>query len=105
MIPQPELLQEPYRFPVLGKGAVGANKTLRLKLTRTGHPLSRRVVGVGSLCLDISRPNDLAPFFGVVGNKLPEIGGRACNWCVAEVRNPCLKFGIGQSGIDLLVEL
>src|SRR5262249_4517820 len=31
----------------------------------------------GSLRLDIGRPNDLCPFFGLVGDELGEVGGRA----------------------------
>src|SRR6516162_8189551 len=31
-----------------------------------------------SLRLDVGRDNHLAPFFGLVGDELAEIGGRAC---------------------------
>src|SRR5262245_58060196 len=30
-----------------------------------------------SVCLDVGRPNDLCPFFGLVGDELGEVGGGA----------------------------
>src|SRR5262249_19500506 len=47
----------------------------------------------------------LTPFRGLVRDELSEMGGRTGYYGAPQVREPCLYFGIGQSRIDLLVEL
>ena len=59
----------------------------------------------GSLRLDVGRPDHLAPLLGFVGDELAEVGGRARKRRAAEVGEPRLDLGIGEAGVDLLVEL
>src|SRR5262245_51643633 len=58
-----------------------------------------------SLRLDVGRPDHLAPLLGVVGDELAEIGGRADKRCASEVSQPRLDFGIGEAGVNCLIEL
>src|SRR5262249_26966065 len=58
-----------------------------------------------SLRLDIGRPNDLCPFFGLVGNELGKVGGRAPKRYAAKFGKPCLRRGIGKHRINPMVEL
>jgi len=58
-----------------------------------------------SLRLDVGRPDHLAPLFGLVGDKLTEVGGRAWKHCATKVGKPRLDFGIGEARVDLRVEL
>ena len=57
----------------------------------------------GSLRLDIGRPNDLCPFFGLVGDELGEVGGRAPKRRAAKFGKPCLRRGIGKRRINPVV--
>src|SRR5262249_7325974 len=59
----------------------------------------------GSLGLDVGRPDHLAPLLGVVGDELSEIDGRADKRRASKVGKPRLHLGIGEAGVDLLVEL
>ena len=63
------------------------------------------LVPVASLRLDVGRPDHLAPFLGVVGDKLGEVGGRAGKHRCAQIGKSCLDLGIGEGGIDFAVEL
>src|SRR5262249_7435970 len=47
----------------------------------------------------------LPPLFGLVGDKLTEVGGRAWKHCATKVGKPRLDFGIGEACVDLRVEL
>jgi hypothetical protein len=38
-----------------------------------------------SVCLDVEGPDDVAPFFGFVGDELAELGGREREWRVTEI--------------------
>ena len=58
-----------------------------------------------SLRLDVGRPDHLAPFLGIVGDELAEVGGRAGQHGTAQISEPRLDFGISQARIDLFVEL
>src|SRR5215831_13164898 len=58
-----------------------------------------------SLRLDVGRPDHLAPLLGVVRDDLDEIGGRADKRCASEVSQPRLDFGIGEAGVNCLIEL
>src|SRR5262249_42318153 len=58
-----------------------------------------------SLRLDIGRPNDLCPFFALVGDELGEVGGRAPKRYAAKFGKPCLRRGIGKRRINPVVEL
>src|SRR6266545_7005976 len=46
-----------------------------------------------------------APLLGFVGDELAEIGGRAAKRGAIQVGKLCLEPGIGECGVDLLVEL
>jgi Lhr-like helicase len=47
----------------------------------------------------------LAHFSVSAATKLPKSEGEARNHCTAQVGEPCLKLGIGEGGVDLVVEL
>ena len=54
--------------------------------------------------LDIGEFDDLGPFLGFGGDDFAEIGWRADNLRAAEVGEPRLDLGVGQGGVDRLVE-
>src|SRR5262249_41850329 len=58
-----------------------------------------------SVCLDVGRPDHLAPLLRFVGNETAEITWRASEDDAAEVGELRLQLGIGEAGVDLLVEL
>src|SRR5580700_10710081 len=64
-----------------------------------------RFISTRSLRLDVRELDHLGPFLGFVGNELAEIGRRASEWHGAQSGKPRLQCGIGEAGIDLLVEL
>ncbi len=57
-----------------------------------------------SFRLDMSRPDHLAPFLSFFGDELSKVGGRARQHCTAQKGKMRLELGIGESGVDLLVE-
>src|SRR5262245_33559505 len=57
-----------------------------------------------TLRLDVGRPHHLAPLLGVVSDELAEICGRADKRRASKVGKPRLHLGIGEAGVDLLVE-
>src|SRR5262245_28797857 len=59
----------------------------------------------GSLRLDAGRLDHFGPFLGFVGDELAEIGRRADKRRASKVGKPRLHLGIGEAGVDLLVEL
>ena len=75
----------------------------------TEIPITRvteyRIGTAASFGLDVGRPDHLAPLFGLVGDKLTEVGGRAWKHCATKVGKPRLDFGIGEARVDLRVEL
>src|SRR5215831_8238400 len=79
--------------------------------TPRGHPpfVERRLwnidSGSASVRLDVEGPDDLAPLFAVVSDELAEIGGRANECRAAELGEPRLDFGIGEAGVNGLIEL
>ena len=77
--------------------------------TDTSHSRNGRygisAAAVASVCLDVGRPDHLAPLLGFVGDELSEVGGRARKHRAAQIGEPRLHLGIGEAGIDLLVEL
>src|SRR5262249_38182652 len=58
-----------------------------------------------SVRLDVGRPDHLAPLLSFVGNELSKVGGRTREHRTSQVGEALLHVGIGESGIDLLVEL
>src|SRR5262249_7279988 len=64
----------------------------------------RRTERRRSLRLNARQLHHLGPFLNVLGDELPELGGRTCKRRVAKVCNPRFHRGIGKNGIDLLVE-
>jgi hypothetical protein len=57
------------------------------------------------LRLEARELDHLGPFFCFVGDELAELDGRSRKHRAAQVGNPRLHFGIGESRVDLLVEL
>src|SRR6202023_957522 len=64
-----------------------------------------RFISTRSFRLDVRELDHLGPFLGFIGNELAEIGRRAGKWHGAQSGKPLLQGGIGEAGIDLLVEL
>src|SRR5262249_33116649 len=58
-----------------------------------------------SLGLDAREPHHLGPLLGFRGDEAAKVRGRARNHCTAQIGEPCLKLGIGEGGVDLVVEL
>jgi len=58
-----------------------------------------------SLRLDVEGPDDVAPLLGFLGDELAKVGGRTRKHGAVEIGKPRLDLGIGEAGIDLLVEL
>src|SRR5262245_45120468 len=58
-----------------------------------------------SVRLDVSRADHRAPLLSFVDDQLIEVGGRAWKCGDAQLSKTCLHLGIGESRIDLLVEL
>src|SRR5258708_17325872 len=95
----------------VGKSAVRATQVgkRRLDLGSSRAALIRlasqlRAGPIASLRLDMGRPDDLAPFFGVFGDDLREIGRRAGQCSAADVSESRLDFWLGEPSVDLLVE-
>src|SRR3981081_2032669 len=63
------------------------------------------VAGRPRLRHDVARRDHLGPLFGFFGDELAEVGGRERKPRAAEVGKPRLERGIGESPVDLLVEL
>src|SRR5215831_7148456 len=59
----------------------------------------------GSIRFDAQELHDLTPFLGFVGDELGEVRGRGREHGTTEVGKPRLHLGIGEAGVDLLVEL
>src|SRR5262245_50079965 len=60
--------------------------------------------GSASLRLDVEGPDHLGPLLGFVGDQRTKVGGRARKRRAAEVSEPRFDRGIGQAGVDVLVE-
>src|SRR5262245_43750782 len=60
---------------------------------------------VRSVRLDAGELDHLAPLLRFVGNELSKVGVRTCEHRTSQVGEALLHVGIGESGIDLLVEL
>jgi hypothetical protein len=58
-----------------------------------------------SVRLNFREPYNLAPLLSFVDDELAEIDGRAAKHRAIQVGKPHLEFGIGECGVDLLVEL
>ena len=59
----------------------------------------------GSVRLDACELDHFGPLFGIVGNKLAEVGGGTWKHRRAQLGKPRLEPGGGQPSVDLLVEL
>src|SRR5262245_39573695 len=59
----------------------------------------------GSLRLDACELHHLAPLLGFVGDEFAEVRGRACKHSAPELDQPCPNLGVGEAGVDLLIEL
>jgi hypothetical protein len=60
--------------------------------------------GCGLVRLDVGGPDHLAPLFGFLSDQLAEVSRRTRKHRAAEIGEPRLHRGIGESRIDLLVE-
>src|SRR5262249_18938518 len=58
-----------------------------------------------SFRLDTRELDHLAPLLGVIGDELAEVGGSAWKCSGTQLGEPRLHLGIGESRVDLLVEL
>ena len=61
--------------------------------------------GPKSLWLDVGELNDLGPLFGFIGDELAEFAGCHEHWRGTEVCKARFYVGVGQPGVDLLIEL
>ena len=59
----------------------------------------------GSVRLDAGELHHLAPLLNLIRDELAEIGWRAHNRNSSQVGEPNFHLGIGESGVDLLIEL
>src|SRR6516225_1624422 len=84
---------------------VSARPPLTSKVVPAGIDSSDMATHLLLLRLDAGGPDHLRPFFGFSGNQRPEIGRRAGNGHAAEVSELGLELGIGETGIDLAIEL
>jgi hypothetical protein len=66
-------------------------------------PIKQSRRAAGSLGSDPGRANHLAPLLGLLSDELAEIGGRHRHGSAAQVGEPLLDLGIGETGIDLTV--
>src|SRR6516164_5337450 len=77
--------------------------TLVLPKSRNGrYGIFKSVVSVRFDALEL---HHLAPLFGLYGDKLAEVGGRAWKCSGAPLGKPRLHLGIGKGRVDLRVEL
>jgi hypothetical protein len=58
-----------------------------------------------SVRLDVEGPDPLGPLLGFLGDELAEVGRRTLKDRCAQVGKSCLDLGIGEGGIDFVVEL
>src|SRR5262245_37850938 len=69
-------------------------------------PEIRATVGFpASLRLDARELDHLGPFLDFLGDELAKIGGRTREHCTSQIGEARLHGGIGESGINFLVEL
>src|SRR5262245_19466666 len=69
-------------------------------------PLDREsTITADLLWLDARELHDFGPFFCIIRDELAELGWRASIHNTAKTDKPRLHLGIGQRGVDLLVEL
>src|SRR5260221_10527570 len=65
----------------------------------------RRASSPALISLDVGRADNLAPLLGFCSNEFSELGGRGRKHGAAQVGKPRLDLWIGESSIDLPVEL
>src|SRR6516165_4045467 len=83
----------------------GAREVSFLNLALTLHHSITSSARLGSLRLDVGRPDHLTPFLCLLDDNLVEFGRRARKRRCAQVSEPRRDLGIGEPRIDLLVEL
>ena len=72
--------------------------------SRNGTLWNIRPPEAALLRLDVGRSDHL-PLLGFIGDEVAEVGGRARNHRAAQVGKPRLDLGVGERGVDFLVEL
>src|SRR3974390_1847632 len=88
-----------------GNAAAPAANCKNLRRGSFISPSQRIIEILGSVRLDTGELDHLGPLFGVVGDKLAEVGGRTWKHPRAQLGKPRLELGVGQSSVDLPVEL
>jgi hypothetical protein len=83
---------------------VGDSRRSSGRIRGTGFMEYRRR-DAASFRLDVCRTDHLGPLLGLLGNVFAKVGGRANKGRASQVGEPCLDPGIGETGIDLLVEI
>src|ERR1051325_2126939 len=77
----------------------------RLEPSRSRIEIYGMSAGDYSPCLDVGCPYYLAPLLGFVGNELSDLGRRAGEHGAPKIAKLRPDLGIGEAGIDFLVEL
>src|SRR5262249_47408313 len=88
---------------VSGRLGVFALKTSAPRFAEQSF-MEYRASELASLRLDAAEFDHLGPLFGFVGDQLGQVSGRARKRRAAELSETGLDRGIGESGIDFLVE-
>src|SRR5215475_2805549 len=81
---------------------VGAARAPAIRRTKRYGILDRVTA---SVCLDVGRPDHLAPLLGFGGDESSEIGGRARKRRHTQIGEPRFYVGFGKSDVYLLVQL
>src|SRR5262245_47004747 len=88
------------------RAGTAAAPAARCRNLRRGSFIAQPSQGMnGSLRLDVGRPDDLAPLLSLLSDESSKGGGRHRHCHVTEVRKVRLDLGIGESGVNLLIEL
>src|SRR6516225_9846121 len=83
----------------------GAAGTARLALAFADRQLWNIRACPASVRLDAGELDHLGPLLGLVDNQLAEVGGRTDERCATQIGEPRLDLMIGETGVDLLVDL
>src|SRR5262249_34751069 len=80
---------------------VGAARAPAIRRTKRYGILDRVTA---SVCLDVGRPDHLAPLLGFFDDEYSELGRRAAEHRPAQIGKPRLYLGVRKNGVHLLVE-
>jgi hypothetical protein len=85
-------------------GAISLSIASHLPMTVTSNSSTPVRLPAASVGLDVGGPDHLAPFLGFVGDQPAKVGGREREHVATQVGKPRLDLGVGEAGIDFLVE-